>query len=154
MRLIGKGILVCLLGLVAAVAVAMPSEQTFADRVEMMDWSDPERAAQLLDTAQTAVLKRSPELQLMEVRGMVFADVRRDADFDATVNKLHAMTQDGDEAATLAEHYVRAYSLYQRAQYAAASRELSHIEIDSIASDTERYRVAILRGNKIGRAHV
>jgi hypothetical protein len=112
-----------------------------------MDWSDPERAAQLIDSAQNVAMKRSPELQMMEVRGMVFADVRRDADFDATTAKLHSIAQEGDEAAVLAEHYVRAYSFYQHDQYAAASRELSHIEIDAIASDTERYRVAILRGN-------
>jgi diguanylate cyclase (GGDEF)-like protein len=147
MRLMGKGIVLLVLGLVAAGAIATPTEQTFADRVEMMDWSDPERAAQLLDTAPTAILRSSPELQMMEVRGMVFADVRRDADFDATAAKLHAMAQEGDEGAVLAEHYVRAYSFYQHDQYTAASRELSHIEIDAITSDTERYRVAILRGN-------
>ena len=138
MRLIGKGILLLALGLVAAIAVATPTEQAFTDRVEMMDWTDPERAAQLLDTAQTAALKRSPDLQMMEVRGMVLADVRRDADFDATAAKLHAMAQEGDEGAVLAEHYVRAYSFYQHDQYTAASRELSHIEIDAIASDTEQ----------------
>ncbi len=52
--------LVLALGLVAAFAVAAPSEQTFADRVEMMDWSDPERAAQLIDSAQNVAMKRSP----------------------------------------------------------------------------------------------
>ena len=147
MLLIKKGISVWIMELVAAVAVSAPVEQNFSDRVEMLDWTDPERAAQLLDAAQMAALNRSPELQLMEVRGMVFADVRRDADFDATVVKLHGLAQKGDAAAIRAEHYVRGYSFYQHDEYTAASRELSHIEIDRIASESERYRVAILRGN-------
>src|SRR5208337_3903221 len=53
----------------------------------------------------------------------------------------------GNKSALVGEHYIRAYSLYQTGQYAAAGTELSHVDVESIASDAERYRVSILRGN-------
>ena len=46
-------------------------------------------------------------------------------------------------------HYVKAYSLFQHDQFAAASAELSGVEIDSIATDAERYRFSILHGNSL-----
>jgi diguanylate cyclase (GGDEF)-like protein len=133
----------------ATAATAATMEQSFSDRVEMLDWSDPERAVQLIDAVPTAAERRLPEIQMLEVRGMVYADVRRDLDVDATIARLQMIAQQGDKSAILAEHYVRAYSLYQRDQFAAASAELSHVDIESIAFVTERYRVAILRGNAL-----
>ena len=62
MRHIKIGALVWVLGLIAAGAAggaAAPVEQSFADRVEMVDWSDPERAAQLIDAVPTPA-ERSP----------------------------------------------------------------------------------------------
>jgi diguanylate cyclase (GGDEF)-like protein len=146
MRQIYKSAMLCVLGLAAVGAVA---EQTVADRIEMLDWSDPERAAQLIDAAPTSTAGHTPDLQIMEVRGMVYADVHRDADVDATIARLHALSGGGAKGSALAEHYVRAYSLFQRDQYAAASRELDGVDIDSIATTSERYRVSILRGNTL-----
>ena len=80
---------------------------------------------------------------------MVYADVHRDSDVDAIVAHLQTLAAGGLKGAGLAEHYVRAYSLYQRDQYAAASTELAGIDIASIAADNERYRVSILRGNAL-----
>lgn len=133
------------MGLLAAAAAG--AEQTLGDRIEMLDWSDPERAEQFIDAAPTPAERRAPEVQMLEVRGMVYADVHRDADVDATIARLQAIARQGDKSALLAEHYVRAYSLYQRDQYAAASAELIHVDVESIATDIERYRVSILRGN-------
>lgn len=117
------------------------------DRIEMLDWSDPERAEQLLGAASLDPKLPVTDVQMLEVRGMVYADVHRDAEVDATLNRLQAMVQQGNRSALIAEHYVRAYSLYQRDQYAAADAELQHIDIDAIATDAERYRMSILRGN-------
>ena len=71
---------------------------------------------------------------MLEVRAMVYVDVRRDADVEATIARLQTIAQRGDPSAALAEHYVRAYSLYQRDQYAAASAELNRIDMESIAT--------------------
>jgi diguanylate cyclase (GGDEF)-like protein len=152
MRHIKIGALVCVLGLAAAGAaggVAAAVEQSFADRIEMVDWSDPERAAQLIDAVPTPAERRAPEIQMLEVRGMVLSDVHRDLDVDATVARLQLLAHQGDKSAAVAEHYVRAYSLYQRDQYSAADTELKRIDIESIASPTERYRVSILHGNTL-----
>jgi diguanylate cyclase (GGDEF)-like protein len=135
---------------------------TFADRIEMLDWTDPERAAQALDTmpeaaaadavaadpaAADAAASTGPEVQTLEVRGMVYTDVRRDSEVEGALSRLQTLAAHGDKSAIQAEHYVRAYWLYQHDQYAAASAALSDVDIDSIGTDTERYRVAILRGN-------
>jgi len=126
------------------VARAAPVEQSFAERVEMVDWSDPERAAQLIDAVPSPAERHAPEIQTLEVRGMVLADVHRDLDVDATIARLQMLAQQGDKSAAVAEHYVRAYSLYQRDQYSAADTELKRIDIESIALAAERYRVSIL----------
>src|SRR6202166_506123 len=152
MRHIKIGALVCVWGLAAAGAAggtAASLEQSFADRIEMVDWSDPERAAQLIDAAPTPAERRAPEVQMLEVRAMVLSDVHRDLDVDATIARLQILAHQGDKSAAVAEHYVRAYSLYQRDQYSAADTELKRIDIESIASPAERYRVSILHGNTL-----
>ncbi len=136
----------------AATAVA---EQDFAERIELLDWSDPERALQAIDAIPSVAQRRAPEVHMLEVRGMVYTDAHRDAEVDAVLGRLQMLAQQGDDGARLAQHYVRAYALYQHDQFAAASGELSHVDVESIASETERYRVSILRGNilrKLGQA--
>jgi diguanylate cyclase (GGDEF)-like protein len=137
-----------LIGLLAWGAVSNAAEQSFNDRIEMLDWSDPERAAKIIDDP-TLAKGRASEIQFLEIRGMVLVDVRRDDDAEATIARLKAMADDGDQSALLAEHYVRAYSLYQRGQYDKASVECGHIDTADIGSDAEAYRVAILRGNTL-----
>jgi diguanylate cyclase (GGDEF)-like protein len=146
MRQFKKSALLGIMGLAIA-ASAAGADQTLIDRIEMLDWSDPDRAQSLIDAQPLSADVR--DVQMLEVRGMVFADVHRDSDVDATVARLQAIAMQGDKSAILAEHYVRAYSLYQRDQYAAASTELSRIDNESIDTDEERYRVFILRGNTL-----
>jgi diguanylate cyclase (GGDEF)-like protein len=147
MRQFLKIAIVCAIGWAAAARAS--AEQTPVDRIEMLDWTDPERAAQIADTASTSAENRASEVQMLEVRGMVYVDVRRDSDVDATITRLQTIARSGDGSAAPAVHYVRAYSLFQHDQYAAASAELSGVEIDSIPMDAERYRFAILRGNAL-----
>jgi diguanylate cyclase (GGDEF)-like protein len=142
-----KSALIGVLGWGAAVS-GHAADQSFADRIEMLDWSDPQRAAKMIEGPALGKV-RDADVQFLEVRGMVFADVRREADVDATLARLKSLAEDGDQSASVAQHYVKAYSLYQHEQYAAASAELSHIDMKSIASDSEAYRVSILRGNTL-----
>jgi diguanylate cyclase (GGDEF)-like protein len=132
---------------IAGAAVNATSDQTFADRIEMLNWADPERAVALLDAAPIRGEQQGPEIPLLEVRGMVYTDMHRDADFDATIARLQTLFVQGDKTALVAEHFVRAYSLFQHDQFAAASGECSQVDIDRIATNSERYRVSILRGN-------
>jgi diguanylate cyclase (GGDEF)-like protein len=147
MRQIKRSALVWVMGLVAAATAGVAAGQTLGDRIEMLDWSDPEHAEQFIDAVPTSTERHAPDVQMLEVRGMVYADVHRDADLEATFARLQAIAEKGDKSAIRALHYVRAYSLYQRDRYDAASAEISRVDIDSITSDTERYRVSILRGN-------
>ncbi|HXA91905.1 MAG TPA: diguanylate cyclase, partial [Steroidobacteraceae bacterium] len=114
----------------------------------MLDWSDPERAQKIIDSPSLAK-GRASEVQFLEVRAMVYVDTRHDADVDATIARLKTIAEDGDQSAVLAGHYVRAYSHYERAEYAAAREELNQIDMTAIDSDAERYRVSILRGNTL-----
>jgi len=137
------------MGWLAAAAAAAPAERSLADRIELLDWSDPERAEQLTYAVVTPGETGASEVEMLVVRGMVYVDVRRDADVDAAIARLESFARQGDRSAAAAEHYLRAYSFYERNQYAAAADELGRIDPESIATDTERYRVAILRGNTL-----
>ena len=147
MRRLRKYGLMALLGWGVATS-SVAADQSFADRIEMLDWSDPQRAAKMIDGPALGKMRDS-DVQFLEVRGMVYADVRRDADVDATTARLKSLADDGDQSAVLAEHYVKAYALFQHEQYAAAAAELNHIDMKAISSDSEAYRVSILRGNTL-----
>jgi diguanylate cyclase (GGDEF)-like protein len=147
MRQISIGALVFMLGTAAAANSA--GSAYFRDQLEMLDWSDPERAMKLIDAGPAPARTRPADIQMLEIQGMVYADVHRDVDVDATVEHLTAMAQAGDDSALRAAHYVQAYSFYQRDQFAAAEAVLSQLDVDSAATGTERYRLALLRGNAL-----
>ena len=128
------------------------AESTFADQLEMLEWSDPERAAQIVDAAPPLSTDAgASEIEMLEIRGMIFADATRDADVEAVVQRLDSVA--GATAGTLsaaavrAGHFVRAYSARQHSQFAVAEDELKRIDINTVAPDSERYRVLTLRGH-------
>jgi diguanylate cyclase (GGDEF)-like protein len=124
------------------------AEPTFADQLEMLEWSDPERAAQIIDAAPPlSVDPDASEIEMLEIRAMVYADGTRDDDVHAVEQRLDALAREGDESAVRAGRFVRAYSARQHSQYATAEAELKGIDINAIRSDTERYRVATLQGH-------
>jgi diguanylate cyclase (GGDEF)-like protein len=132
----------------AAVASGAAEESTFADQLEMLEWSDPERAAQIVDAAPPLAADSSAsEIEMLEIRGMVYADSARDADVDAVVQRLDEIAHAGDATAVRARHFVRAYSARQHREFATAEAELKDIDITSMRSDTERYRALSLRGH-------
>jgi diguanylate cyclase (GGDEF)-like protein len=124
------------------------AEATFADQLEMLEWSDPERAAQIIDTAPPlSAVSAESEIEMLEIRGMIYADGTRDEDVYAVERRLEAIAGTGNESAIRAGRYVRAFSARQHGQFAAAEAELKGIDINSIHSDPERYRVLTLRGH-------
>src|ERR1700677_1655808 len=74
MRLTRKWALISLLGWAATTAVA--ADPSFSDRIEMLDWSDPERAEKIIDSPSLAK-GRASEVQFLEVRAMVYVDTRQ-----------------------------------------------------------------------------
>ena len=88
---------------------------------------------------------------MLEIRGMIFADATRDADVEGVMQRLDAVAGAvagaRSAAAIRAGHFVRAYSARQHSQFAVAEDELKHIDINSVPSDSERYRVLTLRGH-------
>jgi diguanylate cyclase (GGDEF)-like protein len=136
----------------AALASGAAAESTFAKQLEMLEWSDPERAAQIVDaTPPLSAASGASEIEMLEIRGMIFADASRDADVEAVVQRLDsvagAAAGAGSAAAIRAGHFVRAYSARQHSQFAVAEDELKRIDINSVGSDSERYRVLTLRGH-------
>jgi diguanylate cyclase (GGDEF)-like protein len=133
--------------LFARLASGAAAGSTFADQLEMLEWSDPERAVQIIDAASPlpAALPAS-EIEMIEIRAMVYADNSRDDDVNTLVQRLDALARAGDEAAARAALFVRAYSARQHREFATAESELKGIDVNSIHSDTERYRVLSLRG--------
>jgi diguanylate cyclase (GGDEF)-like protein len=131
----------------AAFASGAAAGSTFADQLEMLEWSDPERAAQIIDAASPLSAELpAAEIEMLEIRAMVYADSSRDDDVNTLVQHLDAIARAGDEAAARAALFVRAYSARQHREFATAESELKGIDVNSIHSDTERYRVLSLRG--------
>src|ERR1700733_265461 len=131
-----------------ALASAAVAESTYTDQLEMLEWADPERAAQIIDAAPP--LSGSPAasgIEMVQIGGMIYADAPRDEDVYSVERRLEAIAGIGDEAAVRAGRFVRAYSARQHSQFAAAEAELKGIDINGISSDTERYRVLTLRGH-------
>lgn len=125
------------------------AEQNFAARIEMLDWADPAHAAQVLDVLPVLPATRPPDFELLEVRGMVYADLHRDDAVSALLADLKAREERGEGKAPSTAHYIRAYSAFQRVQYDTASSELAEIDLQDLSSATERYRFALLRGNTL-----
>jgi diguanylate cyclase (GGDEF)-like protein len=121
---------------------------SFADQLEMLEWSDPERAMQIVDSAPPLSEDSvASEIDMLEIRGMVYADSSRDDDVHAVERRLEGIADAGDGSAIRAERFVRAYSARQHSQYAVAEAELKGIDFDTIHSDSERYRVLSLQGH-------
>ena len=113
----------------------------------MLEWSDPERAAQIIDAAPPLSADSSAsEIDMLEIRAMIFADSSRDEDVNTVEQRLDIIASAGDTSALRAGRFVRAYSARQHGQYAAAEAELKGIDVNAIGSDSERYRILTLRG--------
>jgi diguanylate cyclase (GGDEF)-like protein len=132
----------------AGYASGAVAASTYADQLEMLEWSDPERAAQIIDAAPPlSADSDASEIEMLEIRAMVYADSTRDEDVHAVEQRLDARAREGDQSAVQAGRFVRAYSARQHSQYATAEAELKGIDINALRSDTERYRVATLQGH-------
>jgi diguanylate cyclase (GGDEF)-like protein len=134
--------------LCAVTASSAAAQSTYANQLEMLEWSDPERAAQMIDAAPPlSPDSDATEIEMLEIRGMIYADSTRDKDVQTVVRRLDAIARAGNVSAVRAGRFVRAYSARQHSQFATAEAELKGIDMNSIVSDTERYRVVTLRGH-------
>jgi len=146
MRRALKLAVICALLLPPTLAFGAAAAGSAADRLEMLEWSDPERAAQTIDAAPPPAADAA-EIEMLEIRGMIYADNTRDEDVYAVERRLETLAGAGNDAAVRAGRFVRAYSARQHNQYAAAEAELKGIDINAIHSDSERYRMLTLRGH-------
>jgi diguanylate cyclase (GGDEF)-like protein len=128
-------------------SAAAAAASSFADQLEMLEWSDPERAIQIVNAAPPLSADSATEIDMLEIRGMIYADSSRDEDVHAVERRLEVIAEAGNESAVRAGRFVRAYSARQHSQYAVAEAELKGIDIDGIRLDAERYRVLSLQGH-------
>src|ERR1700680_224732 len=104
----GKSNNLALIGaiLLSAFARGAAAESTFADQLEMLEWSDPERAAQIVDAAPPLTADSpASEIEMLEIRGMVYADSTRDEDVHAVEKRLDVMARAGDASAGFAGRF-------------------------------------------------
>lgn len=130
----------------AGTGTAAAGVRTLAERIELLGWSDPERAARLIDAAATPAERPRLDVAMLEVSGIVYADMRRDADVAVTVAALKAAAGRGDGFAAVALQTVRAHQAYQEGRYADAAAALAHVDPRSVRASAEQYRLALLRG--------
>ena len=134
-----------------AAASAGSNVRSLAERIELLDWSDPSRAVRLIDAAAIPAERRLLDVPMLEISGMVYTDMHRDADAAAALADLESLSGRGDAAATAAAHYVRAYALHRHGDYAAAVAELNTVDIDAVGAAAEQYRFLELRGSSLKR---
>src|ERR1700692_2379957 len=107
--------------LLSAATSGAAAESTFAGQLEMLEWADPERAAQIIDAAPPLSADSvASEIEMLEIRGMIYADGTRDEDVYAVERRLAVIAGGGNETAVRAARFVRAYSARQHNQFAAA----------------------------------
>jgi diguanylate cyclase (GGDEF)-like protein len=148
--IIRKYALISVIGLLTVGAsLAASTPQSVSDRIETLDWSDPELALRAIETLGPSNEGLETDIPMLEIQGVVYADMHRQSKVDETIARLHALGAHGNGAATLAEHFVRAYSLFERGKYTAASAELSTSNIGEIKLLTERYRFLMLQGSSL-----
>jgi len=81
-------------------ASAAAAESTFSNQLEMLEWSDPERAAQIIDAAPPlAAGSGTSEIDMLEIRAMIFADGSREEDVAAIEQRLDVIASAGGTAA-------------------------------------------------------
>ncbi|HEX3845825.1 MAG TPA: tetratricopeptide repeat-containing diguanylate cyclase [Steroidobacteraceae bacterium] len=144
-----KNILAPAAALLLAAAIARArADAPYPDQLEMLEWADPERAAQIIDAAPPLAPRGdSAEINMLEIRGMIYADLSRDEDVDRILRRLVNIGQGGDASAMRASHFVRAYLARQHTQFAEAETNLKRIDLKPQMSDAERYRIVTLRGH-------
>src|SRR5882762_3727871 len=149
---IRKYALISVIGLLTVGAsLAASTPQSLSDRIETLDWSDPERALRAIEALGPSDQDPETDIPMLEIQGAVYADMHRQSKVDVIIARLHAIGAQGNKAAARAEHFVRAYSLFERGQYTAASAELSTFDIEDMNLPTERYRFLILQGSSLKR---
>src|ERR1700690_624764 len=74
--------------------------KSFADQLEMLEWSDPERAVQIVDAAPPLPAdSTASEIEMLEIRAMVYANSSRDEDVNAIERRLDVVASTGDASA-------------------------------------------------------
>src|ERR1700704_2322464 len=117
MRKINNLGLIGALLLSAAFACRAAAGSTFAGQLEMLEWADPERAAQMIDAAPPlSADSGASEIEMLEIRGMIYADGTRDEDVYAVERRLAVIAGAGNDSAVRAARFVRAYSARQHNQ--------------------------------------
>jgi diguanylate cyclase (GGDEF)-like protein len=134
--------------LCAAFASVGAAEAISANQLEMLEWSDPERAAQMIDAGPPQPESAdAAEIDMLEIRAMIYADATREEDVERVLRRLDAIVRAGNGSAIRASHFIRAYSARQHSQFAQAEAELKSIDLNSIHSDAERFRTVTLHGH-------
>src|ERR1700734_4370445 len=106
--------------------------KSFAHQGEVLEWADPERAVQTVDAAPPLPAdSTASEIEMLEIRAMVYANSSRDEDVNAIERRLDVIASAGDASALRAGRFVRAYSARRHGQYAAAEAELKGIDINA-----------------------
>jgi diguanylate cyclase (GGDEF)-like protein len=127
-------------------ATASLAATSSVEHAEWLEWSDPEAALSVLSNSPLPKTPAAKDLESLEVRGMVYADNRQEANVEMVLHTLQSMTRRGIAGADPAARFVQAYSQSQRDQFDAAQSLLEHIDTGLVNSDTERYRILMLQG--------
>jgi diguanylate cyclase (GGDEF)-like protein len=128
---------------------AQTSDLADIDQAEVLGWSDPGRATQLLDQAESRNATGARLEEIWVVRGQIAVDTRKD---DATATAVARLLQMGahSPSARLDARVLQIYLLCQQDQYDRAALELKSIDSNIPHSTLAGYRLESLRGTVLG----
>jgi diguanylate cyclase (GGDEF)-like protein len=144
------GLFVCGASLAASESQPISS---IADRIEILDWSDPARALRAIETMPSANEAAAIDIPLFEIQGMTYADMHQQSKVDEVIGRLLSLDTQGNRSAAVAVHFVQAYSLLKRAQFSAATAELGKSNVQDIKLPTELFRYLVLLGDSLRLQH-
>lgn len=148
MKILLRAALACLLWMAANFPARAEPAQNFPEvqRAEQLGWFDPDASLALLDAIQPRIQAEQAEVEVLTLRGFAYVDGRRDQPTQQTLDRLGELARHGSRAADFSRHLVRAYLFRQSDRYKDAEAELDSIDLNSVRSDVERYRLEYLRG--------
>src|SRR5579871_5808589 len=89
--------------LLSAAIARATAASSYPDQLEMLEWADPEHAAQIIDAAPPLAPRGdAAEINMLEIRGMIYADLSRDEDVDRILRRIDTIGGGGDASAVRA----------------------------------------------------
>lgn len=125
------------------------AESDDIDRAEVLGWTDPDAALELLERVEPSVQTDAQLTELLTVRGMAYADKHQDVQAKRVIERLDSMGGRGLASATRASRIVRAHLMCLSDDFDGAREEIKDISATETDTPVEKFRLEMVRGRAL-----